>query len=191
MNNQQVQDADAELNAAYQKLRATLNPSDKERLKSLQRKWLQQRDEAMAANPMNAAAINFQAMVERTAKLRQAIQQESGKSIPNDGGGGKYRMSREVMISQLAAAKPLVDAYGAAMKRGDTQAGKKYLAELVGKYPQCPMTIFLQMGDAFMAKDVATAKKLYAILMTEYPDFEGMRDAYKVNYDRFMQLSQR
>lgn len=189
VNSQQLQDADAELNRTYQNLRATLNTAGKERLKGLQREWLKARDAEMAANPMNSAAINFQATVERTAKLREAIQKAGGQSPSNQ--GGKYRMSLEEMKVQLSASKPLVDAYGAAMKRGDNQAGKRHLNELVAKYPQSPMTLFLQMGDAFMVNDVATAKQLYTILMTEYPDFEGMKAAYKLNFDRFMQIAKK
>jgi len=74
VSTQQMQDADAELNSTYQQLLAMLNPSDKERLKGLQRDWLKKRDAAVAANPTNAAAINLQATLERTAALRQAIQ---------------------------------------------------------------------------------------------------------------------
>ena len=191
ISNQQMQAADAELNSTYQTLRAKMNSTQKERFKAIQREWVQQRDAAMAANPMNATAINYQATVERTAQLKSMIpggQQSLPSGSQND---GKYRMSVEEIASQMAASKPLADAYGAAMKSRDLQAGQKYLAELIAKYPQCPMTLFLQMGDAFMARDIAKGQKLYTILMTEYPDFQGMRAAYKANYERFMQLSSR
>lgn len=120
----------------------------------------------------------------------QAIQQIGGQSSNSSAGGGKYRMSVAELKAQLAASKPLVGEYQAAMQRMDIQAGRKYLNELVRKYPQCPITLFLQMGEAFMAKDIPQAQKIYNILMTEYPDTEGMRAAYTASYEGYLRTVQ-
>ena len=184
VSNHQMQAADAELNSTYQTVRARLNSTQKEQLKTLQRDWLRQRDAAMAANPMNATAINYQATVARTSQLKELIQQAGGQqSMPTGGKSGKYRMALEEIAAQVAASKPLVDAYGAAVQRMDNQACRRCLNELVAKYPQCPMTLFVQMCDAFMTNDITKGQKIYTILMTEYPDFQGMRAAFKLSYE--------
>jgi uncharacterized protein len=69
--------ADAELNQIYQKLRASLNDQEKNELKKKQREWLSSRSVVVTGSQDKEASF-YQVTAERVAYLEKALQQSKG-----------------------------------------------------------------------------------------------------------------